>query len=97
MLKIPLSSQPLGRILNAIRPATLPPKWNRPLRHDDNGSLNSNRFEYEYHTDSGQWYRAYGNENREFDEPGYMKFRFASINDLPIKESERKFRWERKS
>jgi uncharacterized protein len=54
------------------------------------------RFEYEFHDDSGQWYRAYGNENWEFDELDYMKFRFASINDLPIEESERKFRWERK-
>ncbi|WP_394750205.1 nuclear transport factor 2 family protein [Spongiimicrobium salis] len=48
------------------------------------------RFEYEYRTDSGQWYRAYGNENWEFDENGLMQKRFASINDLPIKESERK-------
>ena len=53
------------------------------------------RFEYEWHDDSGQWYRSYGNENWEFDEQGYMKRRFASINDLPIKESDRKFRWER--
>ncbi len=55
------------------------------------------RFEYEYHDDSGQWYRAHGNENWEFDERGYMKFRYASINDQPIAESERKFRWERKA
>ena len=48
------------------------------------------RFEYEWHDDSGQWYRAYGNENWEFDQNGLMKKRFASINDLPIKESERK-------
>jgi len=54
------------------------------------------RFEYEWRDDSGQWYRAYGNENWEFDERGYMKRRFASINDLPIKEEERKFRWERR-
>ncbi len=53
------------------------------------------RFEYEYHNDSGQWFRAYGNENWEFAENGLMQKRFASINDLPIKESERKFRWER--
>ena len=55
------------------------------------------RFEYEYHDDSGQWYRAYGNENWEFAENGLMQKRYASINDLPIKESERKFRWERKA
>jgi nuclear transport factor 2 (NTF2) superfamily protein len=54
------------------------------------------RFEYEYHDDSGQWFRAYGNENWEFAESGLMRKRFASINDLPIKESDRKFRWERK-
>lgn len=48
------------------------------------------RFEYEWHDDEGQWYRSYGNEMWEFDENGYMKKRFASINDLPIKESERK-------
>jgi uncharacterized protein len=53
------------------------------------------RFEYEWHDDSGFWYRAYGNENWEFAENGLMMRRFASINDLPILESERKFRWER--
>lgn len=48
------------------------------------------RFEYEYRTDNEQWYRAYGNENWEFDENGLMKKRFASINDLLINESNRK-------
>nr|WP_229415193.1 nuclear transport factor 2 family protein [Moorena bouillonii] len=52
-------------------------------------------FEYEWHDDSGFWYRAYGNENWEFAENGLMKRREASINDVPIKESERKFLWER--
>jgi len=47
------------------------------------------RFEYEYRDINGQWYRAYGNENWEFDENGLMKKRFASINDLKIKETER--------
>jgi nuclear transport factor 2 (NTF2) superfamily protein len=51
------------------------------------------RFAYEYHDDSGQWFRAYGNENWEFNDQGFMTRRFASINDLPIKESERKFFW----
>ena len=50
------------------------------------------RFEYEWHDDSGQWYRSYGNENWEFAENGLMQKRFASINDLPINESERKFK-----
>jgi nuclear transport factor 2 (NTF2) superfamily protein len=48
------------------------------------------RFEYEWHDDSGQWYRSYGNENWEFAENGLMRRRYASINDLPVKESERK-------
>jgi len=48
------------------------------------------RFEYEYQNKEGQWYRAYGNENWEFDENGLMQKRYASINDLEIKESERK-------
>ena len=51
------------------------------------------RFAYEWHDDSGNWFRSYGNENWEFDENGLMRLRFASINDLPIKESERKYYW----
>ena len=51
------------------------------------------RFAYEWHDDSGNWFRSYGNENWEFDEHGYMCRRIASINDLPIKESERKYHW----
>ena len=54
------------------------------------------RFQYEWHDDAGQWWRAHGNENWEFDADGYMAKRYASINDQPIAESERKFRWERK-
>ncbi len=50
------------------------------------------RFEYEYQTKEGQWFRAYGNENWEFDENGLMAKRYASINDLAIKEEERKFK-----
>ncbi len=53
------------------------------------------RFEYEFHDDNGQWFRAYGNENWEFDDSGYMRRRYASINDVPIPESERKLRWQR--
>jgi uncharacterized protein len=48
------------------------------------------RFEYEWHDATGQWYRSYGNEMWEFDDSGYMKKRFASINDLEIEESDRK-------
>ncbi|MBU6248394.1 MAG: DUF1348 family protein [Xanthomonadaceae bacterium] len=51
------------------------------------------RFAYEFHDDSGQWYRAYGNENWEFDEHGLMRLRIASINDLPIAEAERRYHW----
>jgi len=53
------------------------------------------RFEYEFHDAAGQWFRAYGNENWEFADDGLMQRRFASINDLPITEAERKYRWER--
>jgi uncharacterized protein len=53
------------------------------------------RFEYEYHNEAGEWYRAYGNENWAFAPNGLMMRRFASINDLPISETDRKFRWER--
>ena len=52
------------------------------------------RFEYEFHDDAGQWWRAYGNENWEFDELGYMHRRFASINDVKITEADRNFRRE---
>jgi nuclear transport factor 2 (NTF2) superfamily protein len=51
------------------------------------------RFAYEWHDDSGNWFRSYGNENWEFDERGLMHRRLASINDQPIVEAERKFRW----
>jgi nuclear transport factor 2 (NTF2) superfamily protein len=51
------------------------------------------RFAYEWHDDSGQWFRSYGNENWEFDEQGLMRLRLASINDLPITEAERLYRW----
>lgn len=53
------------------------------------------RFAYEWHDDSGSWFRAYGNENWEFDGNGLMRLRHASINDLPIAPSERKFHWDR--
>ncbi len=51
------------------------------------------RFAYEWQDDAGNWFRSYGNENWEFDENGLMQRRFASINDLPIIETERKFHW----
>jgi nuclear transport factor 2 (NTF2) superfamily protein len=51
------------------------------------------RFAYEWHDDSGNWFRSYGNENWEFNENGLMQMRLASINDLPIKECERKYHW----
>ncbi|WP_374512352.1 DUF1348 family protein [Niveibacterium sp.] len=52
------------------------------------------RFAYEWRDEAANWFRSYGNENWAFDENGLMARRFASINDLPIAESERKFRWE---
>ena len=51
------------------------------------------RFAYEWHDDSHNWFRSYGNENWEFDENGLMRLRYASINDLPIGESDRKYHW----
>jgi nuclear transport factor 2 (NTF2) superfamily protein len=51
------------------------------------------RFAYEWHDDAGSWFRSYGNENWAFDARGLMARRFASINDLPIRESERLYRW----
>jgi nuclear transport factor 2 (NTF2) superfamily protein len=74
-------------------------KWNRELNyklkkeywaHTENRI--AVRFEYEYQTKDGNWFRAYGNENWEFDENGLMQKRYASINDLAIKEEERKFK-----
>lgn len=51
------------------------------------------RYAYEWHDDSGNWFRSYGNENWEFEPDGLMKRRFACVNDMPIKESERLFHW----
>lgn len=75
-------------------------KWSRELDYrlikevwtfgDDRIAV---RFAYECHDDSGQWFRSYGNENWRFDEQGFMCERIASINDLPINEEDRKFRW----
>jgi len=53
------------------------------------------RFAYEWHAEQGNWFRSYGNENWRFDERGLMRQRYASINDLPIRESDRKYHWDR--
>jgi nuclear transport factor 2 (NTF2) superfamily protein len=84
--------------------AFLTRKWNKELDYrlrkelwaftDDRIGV---RFEYEWHDDSGQWYRSYGNEMWEFAPNGLMRRRYASINDLPIAEIDRRFRWERKN
>jgi len=80
--------------------AFLTRKWNRELDYrlikelwTFSGNRIAVRFAYEYHDDSGNWFRAYGNENWEFDDNGLMRRRIASINDLPIAESERLYRW----
>jgi Uncharacterized protein conserved in bacteria len=57
------------------------------------GSRIAVRFAYEWHDDSGNWFRSYGNENWEFDGNGLMTRRLASINDLPIKDTDRKYFW----
>jgi nuclear transport factor 2 (NTF2) superfamily protein len=75
-------------------------KWARELEYrlikevwTFGGNRIAVRFAYEWRDDSGHWWRSYGNENWEFDEHGLMRRRIASINDLAIAESERKFRW----
>ncbi|TWC39627.1 hypothetical protein FBY03_104178 [Pseudomonas sp. SJZ079] len=80
--------------------AFLERKWQRELEyrlikelwaHD--GNRIAVRFAYEWHDAEGNWFRSYGNENWEFDEQGLMRVRHASINDLPISATERKFHW----
>ena len=80
--------------------AFLSRKWNKELDYrliKEMWTFGDNRiavrFAYEWHDDSGNWFRSYGNENWEFDATGVMQRRFASINDLPIKEADRKYRW----
>jgi nuclear transport factor 2 (NTF2) superfamily protein len=80
--------------------AFLKRKWTRELDYRlikelwaFDGNRIAVRFAYEWHDDSGQWYRSYGNENWEFDVAGLMKRRYASINDLAIKEQDRLFHW----
>jgi uncharacterized protein len=80
--------------------AFLTRKWNRELDYRlikelwaFHGNRIAVRFAYEWRDDSGHWFRSYGNENWEFDEDGLMRRRIASINDLPIQESERKYHW----
>ncbi|CAN5191819.1 nuclear transport factor 2 family protein [soil metagenome] len=88
---------PVGR---AECQAFLERKWARELDYRlikelwaFGGNRIAVRFAYEWHDDSGHWYRSYGNENWEFDERGLMQRRFASINDLPIKAEDRRFHW----
>lgn len=80
--------------------AFLSRKWNKELEYRlikelwaFDGNRIAVRYAYEWHDDSGNWFRSYGNENWEFDENGLMINRYANINDLPITEAERKFHW----
>ncbi len=80
--------------------AFLSRKWTRELDYRlikelwaFHGNRIAVRFAYEYHDDSGNWFRAYGNENWEFDDQGLMYARHASINELPIQEADRKYHW----
>lgn len=75
-------------------------KWNKELEYrlikelwSFHGPRIAVRFAYEWHDDSGRWFRSYGNENWEFDAQGLMERRHASINDLPIQASDRKYHW----
>ena len=88
---------PVGR--TEVR-AFLQRKWERELEYRlikelwaCDGARLAVRFAYEWHDDSGQWYRSYGNENWEFNEQGLMLHRYASINDLPIATADRKYHW----
>ena len=80
--------------------AFLTRKWNRELDYrliKELWAFHENRiavrFAYEWRDDAGSWFRAYGNENWEFDEDGLMRVRLASINDLPIREQDRLYHW----
>ena len=80
--------------------AFLTRKWNKELDYrliKEMWTFGDNRiavrFAYEWHDDSGNWFRSYSNENWEFDSASVMQRRFASINDLPITEADRKYRW----
>ena len=80
--------------------AFLKRKWTRELEYrliKELWTFTENRiavrFAYEWHDDSGSWFRSYGNENWEYDPEGYMYQRFACINDLPIAELDRKYKW----
>jgi nuclear transport factor 2 (NTF2) superfamily protein len=80
--------------------AFLTRKWQRELDYrliKELSAFRDNRiavrFAYEWHDDSGNWFRSYGNENWEFDEQGLMRRRIASINDLPITSADRKYHW----
>jgi hypothetical protein len=80
--------------------AFLERKWNKELDYrliKELWAFTDNRiavrYAYEWHDDAGNWFRSYGNENWEFAADGLMSNRYASINDMPIKESERKFHW----
>jgi nuclear transport factor 2 (NTF2) superfamily protein len=88
---------PVGR--EAVQ-AFLERKWVRELDYRlikelwaFTGNRIAVRFAYEWHDDAGQWYRSYGNENWEFNEAGLMTHRHASINDLPIRDTDRKYFW----
>jgi uncharacterized protein len=88
---------PVGR---AEIEAFLTRKWSRELDYrlikelwTFAGNRIAVRFAYEYRDDSGQWFRAYGNENWQFNSEGLMELRYASINERPIAEEDRKFRW----
>lgn len=81
--------------------AFLQRKWARELEYRlikevwaFQGNHIAARFAYEWHDDRGQWYRSHGNEQWAFDENGLMRRREASVNDVPIKEADRKFRWQ---
>ena len=97
--KQPLA-QPIEFITGRAEIVTLSRKWAKELDYrliKELWAFTDNRigvrFAYEWHDDSGNWFRSYGNENWEFDTAGLMRRRFASINDLPIGVADRKYKW----
>lgn len=101
----PMRRTAIGEIAEFFRgreqmQAFLTRKWSRELDYrliKEIWTFRENRiavrFAYEFHDDSGNWFRSYGNENWEYDEHGLTRLRIASINDLPIKENDRKYHW----
>ena len=92
LICVPAATLGFSAVASVVEPESLAGLGNAGP-HGYYGSRIAVRFAYEWHDDSGNWFRSYGNENWEFDQYGLMRLRLASINDLPIKEGDRKYHW----